>query len=145
MAYAGEAIPKSGPPEVMNIDQSSQFTCFAWTNRLRRSSVRISMDGKGWFLDNIFIEWLWRTLKYECVYLHAWEKGSEAKARIRRWMNFYNQQRPHSALNGRPFAVVSRLTKDGSQPDQQAQRVAQFTPDPVQEMGSGSQREGGDD
>jgi len=88
MAHAGETIPKSGPPKVMNIDQGSQFTSFAWTNRLRRSSVRISMDGKGWFLDNIFTEWLRRTLKYECVYLHAWEKGSEAKAGIRKWINF---------------------------------------------------------
>lgn len=53
------------------------------------------MDGKGRFLDNIFIERLWRTLKYECVYLHAWETGSETKAAIRKWMTFYNHQRPH--------------------------------------------------
>jgi len=58
------------------------------------------MDGKGRFLDNIFIERLWRTLKYECVYLHAWETGSETKAAIRKWMIFYNHQRPHSALGG---------------------------------------------
>ncbi|MTI03949.1 hypothetical protein E1180_00215, partial [Roseibium denhamense] len=57
----------------MNTDQGSQFTSFAWTDQLRRMGVRISMDGKGRFLDNIFIERLWRTLKYECVYLHAWE------------------------------------------------------------------------
>ena len=80
-----EAIHKFGPPEIMNTDQGSQFTSFVWTDRLRRSSVRISMDGKGRFLPsrdhaahnpagqriNIFIEWLWRLLKYECVYLHA--------------------------------------------------------------------------
>ncbi|WP_111735912.1 IS3 family transposase, partial [Roseovarius amoyensis] len=97
-----EAIHKFGPPEIMNTDQGSQFTSFAWTDRLRRTGVRISMDGKGRFLDNIFIERLWRTLKYECVYLHAWETGSEAKAGIRKWMTFYNHQRPHSALGGRP-------------------------------------------
>ena len=66
-----EAIARFGPPEIMNTDQGSQFTSFAWTDRLRRSGVRISMDGKGRFLDNIFVERLWRSLKYECVYLHA--------------------------------------------------------------------------
>ncbi|MEI4261189.1 IS3 family transposase [Roseovarius sp. D0-M9] len=119
-----EAIHKLGPPEIMNTDQGSQFTSFAWTDRLRRTGVRISMDGKGRFLDNIFIERLWRTLKYECVYLHAWETGSEAKAGIRKWMTFYNHQRPHSALGGRPPAVVYWLRKDKTQPDQQVQKVA---------------------
>jgi len=119
-----EAIHKFGQPEIMNTDQGSQFTSFAWTDRLRRTGVRISMDGKGRFLDNIFIERLWRTLKYECVYLHAWETGSEAKASIRKWMTFYNHQRPHSALGGRPPAVVYWLRKDETQPDQQVQRVA---------------------
>ncbi|MFX4295948.1 IS3 family transposase [Pseudosulfitobacter pseudonitzschiae] len=119
-----EAIHKFGLPEIMNTDQGSQFTSFAWTDRLRRTGVRISMDGKGRFLDNIFIERLWRTLKYECVYLHAWETGSEAKAGIRKWMTFYNHQRPHSALGGRPPAVVYWLRKDETQPDQQVQKVA---------------------
>lgn len=62
------------------------------------------MDGKGRFLDNIFIERLWRTLKYECDCLHAWETGSETKAAIRKWMTFCNHQRPHSALGGKPPA-----------------------------------------
>ncbi|WP_430700912.1 IS3 family transposase [Pontivivens nitratireducens] len=119
-----EAIHKFGPPEIMNTDQGSQFTSFAWTDRLRRSSVRISMDGKGRFLDNIFIERLWRTLKYECVYLHAWETGSETKAAIRKWMTFYNHQRPHSALGGQPPALVYWQRNDINQPDQQVQRVA---------------------
>ena len=79
-----DAIAKYGPPEIMNTDQGSQFTSFAWTDRLRRSSVSISMDGKGRFLDNIFVERLWRSLKYECVYLHAWETGSEARAGIKK-------------------------------------------------------------
>ena len=91
---------------------------------MRRAGVRISMDGKGRFLDNIFIERLWRTLKYECVYLHAWETGSEANAGIRKWMTFYNHQRPHSALGGRPPAVEYWMRKNEPQPDQQEQRVA---------------------
>lgn len=74
-----EAIHKFGPAEIMNTDQGSQYTSFAWTDRLRRSGVRISMDGRGRFLDNIFIERLWRTLKYEYVFLHAWETGSVTK------------------------------------------------------------------
>ncbi|WP_416538015.1 MULTISPECIES: IS3 family transposase [Phaeobacter] len=119
-----EAIRKFGPPEIMNTDQGSQFTSFAWTDRLRRSAVRISMDGKGRFLDNIFVERLWRSMKYECVYLHAWETGSEAKAGIRKWVEFYNHKRPHSALGGRPPAVVYWLRKDEIKPDQQEQRVA---------------------
>ena len=119
-----EAIHKIGPPEIMNADQRSQFTSFAWTDRLRRIGVRISMDGKGRFLDYIFIERLWRTLKYECVYLHAWETGSEAKAGIRKWMTFYNNQRPHSAFGGRPPAVVYWLRNDKTQIDQQEQKVA---------------------
>ncbi|MEI4493435.1 IS3 family transposase [Mameliella alba] len=119
-----EAIHKFGPPEIMNTDQGAQFTSFAWTDRLRRSGVRISMDGKSRFLDNIFIERLWRTLKYEYVYLHAWETGSETKAAIRNWMAFYNHQRPHSALDGKPPALVCWQRNDINQPDQQVQRVA---------------------
>ena len=119
-----EAIHKFGPPGIMNTDQGSQFTSFAWTDRLRRSGVRISMDGKGRFLDNIFVERLWRSLKYECVYLHAWDTGSQAKAGVRNWMEFYNHKRPHSALGGRPPAVVYRLRNDTTNPDQQEQKVA---------------------
>ena len=110
-----KAIHKFGPPEIMNTDQGSQFTSFAWTDRLRRSGVRISMDGKGRFLDNIFIERLWRTLKYECVYLHAWETGSETKAAIRKWMTFYNHQRPHSALGAIDPGVDCLVTDAGIQ------------------------------
>lgn len=119
-----EAIHKFGPPEIMNTDQGSQFTSFVWADRLRRSNVRISMDGKGRFLDNIFVERLWRSLKYECVYLHAWETGSEAKAGIRKWMAFYNHKRPHSALGGRPPAVVYWHRNGPTNPDQQVQKVA---------------------
>jgi len=91
----------------MNTDQGSQFTSFVWTDQLRRSGIRISMDGKGRFLDNIFIERLWRSMKYECVYLHAWETGSQAKAGVGRWITFYNHQRPHAAhaLNRPPWST----------------------------------------
>lgn len=119
-----EAVHKFSAPEIMNTDQGSQFTSFAWTDRLRRMDIRISMDGKGRFLDNIFVERLWRTLKYECVYLHAWETGSEAKAGVGKWIDFYNRKRPHSALGGKPPAVVYWLRKEENQTDQQEQRVA---------------------
>jgi putative transposase len=119
-----EAIHKFGLPQIMNTDQGSQFTSFAWTDRLRRSGVRISMDGKGRFLDNIFVERLWRSLKYECVYLHAWETGSEAKAGVRKWIEFYNHKRPHSTLGGQPPAVVYWQRIETTNPDQQVQRVA---------------------
>jgi len=92
-----EAITRFGPPEIMNTDQGSQFTSFAWTDRLRQSRVRISMDGKGRFLDNIFVERLSRSLKYECVYLNAFETGSEAREGIGAWITYYNEKRPHSS------------------------------------------------
>ena len=81
-------------------------------------------QAKGRYLDNIFIERLWRTLKYECVYLHAWETGSQAHACIGRWVEFYNQRRSHKALGGRPPAVVHSLRDEVTQPHQQEQRVA---------------------
>ncbi|MBJ2154128.1 DDE-type integrase/transposase/recombinase [Paracoccus sp. IB05] len=77
-----EAIHRFGAPGIMKTDQGSQFTSFAWTDRLKRVGTRISMDGKGRCIDNVFIERLWRSLKYECVYLHAWETGSQAKSAI---------------------------------------------------------------
>jgi putative transposase len=116
-----EAIHRFGAPEIMNTDQGSQFSSFAWTDTLRRAGSRISMDGKGRCLDNIFIERLWRSLKYECVYLHAWETGSQAKAGIAQWMTFYNRQRPHTAHRGLTPAAVYWNTV---QPDQQLRRVA---------------------
>ena len=68
----------------MNTDQASQFTSFAWTGRLKRNGIRVSMDGKGRLCNNILVDRLWRSLKYECVYLHAWETGSQARAGVRR-------------------------------------------------------------
>ena len=68
---------------------------------LQRAGVRISMDGRGRWMDNVFIERLWRSLKYDCVYLHAFETGSEARAGLTKWIGYYNAGRPHSALAGR--------------------------------------------
>jgi hypothetical protein len=79
------------------------------------------MDGKGRCLDNVFIERLWRSLKYECVYLHAWETGSQARVGIGRWITFYNHQRPHAAHGGQPPAVAYFNT---NQTDKQVQAVA---------------------
>lgn len=116
-----EAIHRFGAPEIMNTDQGSQFMSFAWADTLRRAGSRISMDGKGRGLDNVFVERFWRSLKYECVYLHAWETGSQAKAGIAQWMTFYNRQRPHTAHRGLTPAAVYWNTV---QPDQQLRRVA---------------------
>ena len=108
-----EATDRYGRPEIFNTDQGSQFTSWTWTQGLREAGVRISMDGRGRFLDNIFIERLWRSLKYECVYLHAFSGGREARQGIGRWISFYNRQRPHAAHGGRTPALVYR---DGLSP-----------------------------
>lgn len=136
-----EAVYKFGVPEIVNSDQGSQFTSFAWTDRLRQMGVGISMDGKGRLLDNIFVERLWRALKYECVYLHARETGSHARTGVGKWMDFYNRKRPHSALGGQPPAMVYWQTIEQHQPDQQVQSVAQFTSKSVQRSGSSSRRQ----
>ena len=119
-----EAVLHFGAPDIMNTDQGSQFTSWGWTDRLRKAGVKISMDGKGRFLDNIFVERLWRSLKYECVYLHAWSGGREAKAGIGKWVAFYNQQRPHSALAGCTPDAVYWNGNDQEKPDWQARIVA---------------------
>ncbi len=94
------ALARYGSPAIFNTDQGSQFTSLAFPDVLRAAGVRISMDGRGRWIDNVFIERLWRSLKYECVYLNAVETGSEARAGIGRWISYYNAQRPHSALEG---------------------------------------------
>ena len=91
-----EAVDKFGPPEIMITDRGSQFTSFDLIGPLKRSKNEISKDGKARCLDNIFIEQLWRFLKYECVYLRAWETGSQARSDIGRWITFCNHQRPHA-------------------------------------------------
>ncbi len=93
-----EAIAGFGPPEIMNTDQGSQFTSLAFTGLLKENGIRISMDGKGAWRDNVFIERLWRSVKYEEVYLHAYETVSDSRNGIGRYFDLYNQRRPHSAL-----------------------------------------------
>ena len=95
-----EALTKHGTPEIFNTDQGSQFTSTAFTNLLESRSIRISMDGRGRWRDNVMVERLWRSLKYECVYLHAFENGTEARQRISEWIAFYNERRPHSRHGG---------------------------------------------
>jgi len=95
-----EAIEKYGTPEIFNTDQGSQFTCLDFQRTLENNNIRISMDSKGRWKDNVMIERLWRSLKYECVYLYAFETGSETRAGIGNWMIFYNCRRPHSSMNG---------------------------------------------
>ena len=94
-----DAIANHCKPEIMNTDQGSQFTSQAFTDLLKENDIRISMDGKGAWRDNVFIERLWRSVKYEEVYLHAYETVSMARAGLKRYFLFYNSRRPHSGLD----------------------------------------------
>jgi putative transposase len=96
-----DAITQYGTPEIFNTDQGSQFTSFDFTSVLKDNEIKISMDGKGRWMDNVFIERLWRSMKYECVYLNALETGAQARSEIAAWLDFYNHDRPHSTFNGR--------------------------------------------
>jgi putative transposase len=108
-----DALARHGNPEICNTDQGSQFTSAAFTGVLIKNGIAISMDGKGAWRDNVFVERLWRSVKYEEVYLRAYDTASEARASIGRYLDFYNCRRPHSSL-------------DGSTPDH-----AYFTPLPI--------------
>jgi len=94
-----EAIARYGRPEIFNTDQGSQFSSAAFLELLRRHTIRISMDGRGAWRDNVFVERLWRSIKYEEVYLHAYDSVSAAKVGIARYVAFYNTRRPHTALD----------------------------------------------
>ena len=96
-----EAIAKYGRPEIMNTDQGSQYTGADWITTLTRADIKISMDGRGRYLDNIFIERLWRSLKQEAVYLHEITDGFQGRKVISNWIGFYNAERPHTALDKR--------------------------------------------
>jgi putative transposase len=101
-----EALAQYGAPRIFNTDQGCQFTSEAFTGRLIAADVAISMDGRGRFLDNIFIERLWRSIKYEEIHLKAYANGCEARAGIGSWITFYNEARPHQAMdNQMPMAV----------------------------------------
>jgi putative transposase len=106
LAALEEALAKFGRPEIFNTDQGSQFTSAAFTGALAAAGVAISMDGRGRWMDNVFIERLWRSLKYEDVYLKGYVDGRDAQRGIASWIAFYNEQRPHQALTDRaPMAV----------------------------------------
>jgi putative transposase len=94
-----EALVKHGKPDIVNTDQGSQFTCEAFTDVLHKNEIRISMDGKGAWRDNVFVERLWRTVKYEEVYLRAYDSVSDARASLGRYLDLYNRRRPHSSLD----------------------------------------------
>ena len=108
-----DALARHGKPDIFNTDQGSQFTGTTFTGVLIKNAIAISMDGKGAWRDNVFVERLWRSVKYEEVYLRAYDSVSEARTSIGRYFNFYNGRRPHSSL-------------DGMTPDQ-----AYFTPLPL--------------
>ena len=96
-----EAIIRYGTPEIFNTDQGSQFTSAEFTDVLKAHDIRISMDGKGCWRDNVFVERLWRTIKYEEVYLKAYDSVSLAKASLGQFITFYNSQRPHQTFAGK--------------------------------------------
>jgi len=109
----GDALARYGKPDIFNTDQGSQFTGAAFTGVLTSNGITISMDGKGAWRDNVFVERLWRSVKYEEVYLRAYDSVSDARASLGHYLDFYNNRRPHSSL-------------DGMTPDQ-----AYFTPLPL--------------
>ena len=96
-----KALAQHGKPEIFNTDQGSQFTSLAFTAMLLDQKIAISMDGRGAWRDNLFVERLWRSVKYEEVYLRAYDSVSDARASLGRYLNFYNARRPHSSLGGK--------------------------------------------
>ena len=107
-----EAILKYGAPEIMNTDQGSQFTSSAFISVLKQHHVQISMDGKGCWRDNVFVERLWKSVKYEEVYLHGYDTVTAARQALTRYFDFYNRRRPHSAIDGKtPDMAYFNLSK----------------------------------
>ena len=111
-----DALDRHSAPEIFNTDQGSQFTSRDWTQALKTAGIQISMDGKGRWLDNVFIERLWRSLKQECVYLNAFDSMRDATSQIGWWIACCNRERPHSSLGGRtPFeAYMQPLLKQAA-------------------------------
>jgi putative transposase len=105
-----EAIALYGCPDIFNTDQGSQFTSAEFTGALKEHGIQISMDGKGCWRDNVFVERLWRTVKYEHVYLYAYGSMNEAREHLKVYLEFYNGKRPHRSLDSRtPDEVYFRL------------------------------------
>jgi putative transposase len=106
LAALEDALDRFGAPGIFNTDQGSQFTSADFLNLLRQHAIRISMDGRGSWRDNVFVERLWRSVKYEEVYLHAYDTVSDARSGLARYFTFYNARRPHQSLRARtPDAV----------------------------------------
>lgn len=117
VAALDEALNRYGVPEIFNTDQGSQFTSYEFTKALRDAGVRISMDGRGRWLDNVMIERLWRSLKYECVYLREMETGRELRQALAWWFEFYNTRRPHFAFDGKkPMEIYQGFAPEGVPP-----------------------------
>jgi putative transposase len=112
-----EAMARFGNPDIFNTDQGSQFTSAAFTGVLLAAGIKVSMDGRGRWLDNVFIERLWRSLKHEDIYLKGYADGHEAKAGIAAWIAFYNTRRPHQALKNRTPMMVWRAGVTGDRGD----------------------------
>lgn len=114
VAALKDALTKYGKPEIFNTDQGSQFTSASFTQTLKDAGVKISMDGRARWVDNVMIERLWRTLKYDCIYLYAFETGTETRNGIDKWINKYNKKRPHSSLDDRtPHEAYWNLPRPG--------------------------------
>ena len=111
-----QALARCGKPEIFNTDQGSQFTSGEFTGLLAAAGVRISMDGRGRWMDNIFIERLWRSLKYEEVYLKAYADAAEARSAIANWISFYNLRRPHQGLRDQAPMTIWRNGVTGPLP-----------------------------
>lgn len=112
-------------PEIFNTDQGCQFTSREWTGRLEELGVEISMDGRGRWMDNVFIERLWRSLKYEDLYLHEYGTIVEARAGLERWIGLYNTWRPHEAHEGlTPEVAYGQTDEGGQQPAENTQKAA---------------------
>ena len=105
-----EALARYGRPDIFNTDQGAQFTSCEFLSVLKDNEIKISMDGKGRWMDNVFIERLWRSLKYECVYLHVFDNGVQARQQISAWLRHYNQTRPHSTFDGQTPDEVYNLS-----------------------------------
>jgi putative transposase len=111
-------VARHGKPDIFNTDQGSQFTGSAFTGVLATNAIAISMDGKGAWRDNVFVKRLWRSVKYEEVYLRAYESVSEARTSIGRYLDFYNGRRPHSGLTAsRPIKPTSPRCHSAWQPN----------------------------
>ena len=126
VAALEEALSRYGAPLIFNSDQGSQFTSMEFIRTLKQAGIRISMDGRGRWMDNVMVERLWRSLKYECVYLHAFETGSKARQGIGKWIGYYNASRPHSSLDGHTPDEVYATATPGPEnaPDMALPRLA---------------------